>query len=112
MTTIKAEVPMSEVLTYSQTLDLAHRRPRRLLDALPPLRGGAAHVAQKVIEETAGARGGGDALLSCCKEGGHKPAFRQTLKEPGRDLALASRHPPTSPEAGSVARCASFSRRR
>ena len=32
--------------------DLAHRRPRRLLDALPPLRGGPAHVAQKVIEET------------------------------------------------------------
>ncbi len=38
---------------------LAHRRPRRLLDALPPLRGGAAHVAQKVIEDDAeGARGG------------------------------------------------------
>ena len=27
-------------------------RSRRLLDALPPLRGGPAHVAQKVIEET------------------------------------------------------------
>ena len=41
MTTIKAEVPMSEILTYAADADLDHRRPRRLLDALPPLRGSA-----------------------------------------------------------------------
>ena len=39
MTTIKAEVPMAEILTYSQALTSMTGRPRRLLDALPPLRG-------------------------------------------------------------------------
>ena len=47
LTTIKAEVPMAEVLTYNQALDVADRRARRLPHAVPALRGGAgAHRAE------------------------------------------------------------------
>ncbi len=38
MTTIRAEVPMAEVLTYSQSLTSMTRRSRRPSHALPPLR--------------------------------------------------------------------------
>ncbi len=56
MTTIKAEVPMAEVLTYSQSLtSMTGGRgdyPMRLLryEQVP------AHVAQKIVDETRKAR--------------------------------------------------------
>ena len=37
MTTIRADVPMAELLTYAQSLTSMTGRPRRLLDAFPPL---------------------------------------------------------------------------
>ena len=52
MTTIKAEVPMSEVLTYSQTLtSLTGGRGDYSMHFLR-YEEVPAHVAQKVIEET------------------------------------------------------------
>ena len=46
-TTVRAEVPMAEMLTYSPDAHLGDRRARRLRDELPPLRGGsAAHRAE------------------------------------------------------------------
>ncbi len=47
MTTIKAEVPMAEVLTYSQSLTSLTGGPRRLPHVVPALRGSAlAHRAE------------------------------------------------------------------
>ena len=75
MTTIKAEVPMAEMLTYSQSLTSLtggrgdyHMHFLRY-EEVPP------HIAQKVIDETEeGARGG------------RRVAFRATGVGPGRSL--------------------------
>ena len=65
--------------------DVDHRRPRRLLDALPPLRGGARPRRPEGDRgDEARARGRGCALIAARRAGTARPAGKP-LKEPVRD---------------------------
>ena len=68
MTSIKAEVPMAELLTYAQSLTSMTERSRRLLDALPPLRGSAdARRAEDHRRDETRARGGEGLTVSAAR---------------------------------------------
>src|SRR6185437_5964642 len=56
MTTIKAEVPMAELLTYSQSLTSMTGGPGDYAMHPLPYEQGPAHVAQKIVDETRKAR--------------------------------------------------------
>ena len=51
-TVIKAQVPMSEMLTYEQHLRSATQRPRLVPHGVLALRRGAAHLQTKIIAQS------------------------------------------------------------
>jgi hypothetical protein len=56
-TVIKAQVPMSEMLTHEQHLTSCHRRPRQLPHGALALRRGAVPLQTKIIAASKAERG-------------------------------------------------------
>ena len=79
MTSIRAEVPMAEMLTYSPGADVDDRRARRLPHAVPPVRRGAdprRAAAHRGVEERPGR---GEGLAQPEGGGGATPTSRGGL---------------------------------
>ena len=105
MTEVKAEVPMSEMLSYAPDLRVDHRRPGRVHARVPALRGDPR--APRAEGGRQGPRGGGSGRIKRLRRGRAGRCYPRPL----RWLAPATSAPTssTSPATSAGARCCAAS---